>query len=795
MAGLFFCRVPFFCNIMSILFISGLQPDGMQSSSGGNAVRGIAEALCKNAGESVEFVSHPNVPSFPNGKLWIRGCNNEFNGGFKVYVLPTLNLKIIKSRVWGVCCKRVIKDWAKRHEGERLKVLVYNTYHPPIDDVYNACRSVGAELYAVLYDLGVPPKRLGLSWLTMIGYRLAEKTAKKYIPLLDGRIIINELIEKHYAPGRSYILVDGGVNQQVINHLFPLKEKQGDVFTFVLAGMLWDQNGTKLVLDAMSRYSYPNVRVIFAGKGNDVPLIEEAAKQDSRISYVGMLNMDELFKLYESADVLLNLRMEEEVDFHFPGKLLEYLATGRYVISTPVAHAERDYGAYMAVLHDRTPEGLSRMMEEVLLMGKDLLYETGMKARTFMLANRTWDVQTQRMLKYMEKNMRVAFYTVMFSLHQIPLADEMYAILGEDFRFFEMCNCADEEKASYVGGLARPYVVRVWEGEESRKEAMEWALTADVALFSTSCDVYPFLKARLGRGLLSFETGERWLKRGLVNIFSPNLIKNIWHYHTLFRNKPFYKLCSSAYCANDQYLLRSFVGRCFKWGYFTRVDPDFGVEVTVPGASTSETIPLMWCARFLKWKHPEIPVMLAAMLKREGFSFRIDMYGSGEELDNTRTLINRLKVEDVVSLKGNLPNEAIIREMRRHKIFLLTSDRREGWGAVMNEAMSNGCAVVSSDAIGSTPFLLKDGENGMVFRSGDLGTLHEKVVYLLEHSSECSRMGREAYRTMRDVWSPGQAARNFIRLSTDLLEGRDTSITVGPCSKALPIKRKKHGEG
>lgn len=392
---------------MAILFISGIVCDKSKSSSGGNAILGIAESLCHYANESVELVSYPQLPSFPKGKLWIPSYTDHLNDNKEVRFLPTLNLKIIKSKLWGRSCKNVIKEWAARHNGENLKVLIYNTYHPPIDDIFDASKKAGAELYAILYDLGIPPKRLGLSRMTMLGYRLAEKTAKKYIPLLDGRIIINELIAKHYAPNKDYILVDGGVNQQVINHLFPLKEQQGDTFTFVLAGMLWDQNGTKLVLDAMKMYSNPNVRVIFAGKGNDVPLIKEAAQEDSRISYVGMLNMDALFKLYEEADVLLNLRLEEEVDFHFPGKLLEYLATGRYVISTPVAHAERDYGEYMSVLHDKTPEGLVEMMESVQKLGKKCLFETGVKARSFMLENRTWDKQTKRILEYMhcrEKN-------------------------------------------------------------------------------------------------------------------------------------------------------------------------------------------------------------------------------------------------------------------------------------------------------------------------------------------------------------------------------------------------------
>lgn len=386
---------------MALLFISGIVTDIKKSSSGGNAVRGIAEALCRYAEESVELVGYPQVPSFPKGRLWIPSFHDKLNAEKDVYFMSTLNIKIVKSKLWGIESAQIIRDWARRHKGEDLKVLIYNTYHPSVDSIYKACQSVGARLYAILYDLGVPPKRLGMSRMTMLGYKMAERTAEKYIPLLDGRIVINELIVDYYAPGKDYILVDGGINQNVINHLFPLIEKTGDVYTFVLAGMLWDQNGTQLVLDTMKKYSNPNVRVIFAGKGNDVPLIEAAAAKDTRISYVGMLNMDDLFKLYEQADVLLNLRLEEEVDFHFPGKLLEYLATGCYVISTPVAHAERDYGEHMAVLHDKTPEGLVQMMESVQKKGKHLLFETGVRARQFMLENRTWDKQTVRILEYM----------------------------------------------------------------------------------------------------------------------------------------------------------------------------------------------------------------------------------------------------------------------------------------------------------------------------------------------------------------------------------------------------------
>ena len=387
---------------MALLFISAVQPNRGESNSGGNALQGMASAFCKYAKEDVTFVSHPSYTSFPGGPLWIPAKEERLEDGHVIRFLPTLNLKVVKSKLWGLSCRSIIKKWAAAHRGEQLKVLVFNTYHPPIDDLYKACRKNGAALYAILYDLGVPPKRLGLSPLSMLGYRLAEKKAKKYIPLLDGRIIINERIADYYAPGKDWILVDGGINSYVQAHLFPLEEKKDDVFTFVLAGMLWDQNGTRLLLDAMKLNNNPQVRVVFAGKGIDVPLIEAAAREDSRISYAGMLKMDQLFQLYQQADVLLNLRLEEEVDFHFPGKLLEYLVTGRAVISTPVAHAERDYGKYLSVLHDCTPEGLASLMDAVIQRGKHQLYETGLEARKFMLENRNWDVQTQRMLAYMD---------------------------------------------------------------------------------------------------------------------------------------------------------------------------------------------------------------------------------------------------------------------------------------------------------------------------------------------------------------------------------------------------------
>ncbi|MBO4403621.1 MAG: glycosyltransferase [Bacteroidales bacterium] len=380
--------------------------------------------------------------------------------------------------------------------------------------------------------------------------------------------------------------------------------------------------------------------------------------------------------------------------------------------------------------------------------------------------------------------MKIVFFSNFLNHHQVLLCDELYEATNKSFVFISLYEMpVSFKKSGYPDYSDRPYMLKAYDSEENMRKAHAYALSADVALFGEP-QALPFEVERAKAGMLSFEVGERWLKRGWINVFSPRLIKNQWYYHTLFYRKPVYRLCSSAYAAVDVRRLHSFKGRCYKWGYFTKVDESFDPDAPISDASASESTHLMWCARFLKWKHPELPVQLAYRLKKKGYNFLIDMFGSGEEYENTKGLMKALDVEQCVKLRGNLPNDEMLKEMRKHSIFLFTSDQNEGWGAVLNEAMSNGCAVVASHAIGAAPFLIKDGTNGYVFESENIEQLYEKVVFLMEHPSERKRVAKEAYYTMKNIWSPRNAAHNFLKLIESLEKGEDAAIEEGPCSKA-----------
>ena len=380
--------------------------------------------------------------------------------------------------------------------------------------------------------------------------------------------------------------------------------------------------------------------------------------------------------------------------------------------------------------------------------------------------------------------MKIAFFSNFINHHQALLSDELYKLTKRNYYFISL----EPMPASFVArGYPsfddRPYLIKAYENELSNKRAIEIAIESDVAIFGASSIKYLVLRSRK-TDKISFEVSERWLKRGWINLFSPNLLKNQWFYHTLFYKKPVYKLCSSAFAAVDQRRLFSYKNRCFKWGYFTVVDDMFELDGSRLDESNSESTTLMWCARFLNWKHPELPIQLAARLKRKGYNFILDMFGDGEKYGEIENLIETLEVRDCVRLYGNRPNSEILQEMRKHKIFLFTSDRNEGWGAVLNEAMANGCVPVASNEIGSVPYLIKDKINGLVFKSCNLDSLEQSVCFLLDNPKKIMSMSEAALHTMQEVWSPKNAANSLIQLANDLVKNGNSSITEGPCSKA-----------
>ena len=120
--------------------------------------------------------------------------------------------------------------------------------------------------------------------------------------------------------------------------------------------------------------------------------------------------------------------------------------------------------------------------------------------------------------------MTIVFFSNFINHHQKLVADELDRLTGYQYTFVEVMPIPEWiTNSGYPDYSQLPYVLRAWENEENKRKAFALASEADVALFA-GIEVLDFQVFRLKKtNKLTFEVSERWLKRGWVNLFSPNL--------------------------------------------------------------------------------------------------------------------------------------------------------------------------------------------------------------------------------------------------------------------------------
>lgn len=386
--------------------------------------------------------------------------------------------------------------------------------------------------------------------------------------------------------------------------------------------------------------------------------------------------------------------------------------------------------------------------------------------------------------------MTVVFYTNFINHHQVPLADEFYKILGDDYKMVTFEPLPESFRLKgYADFSYKPYLIEAFHSEYNMKKAYQLSIASDVVILGAAPE--SFIHERLKMNKITFRYGERLFKKIDRRFLRRSYWMSLYHEHTKYRRKPLYMLAASAYMKSDVSKLFAYPNKVFKWGYFTNAS-EIDIHEVLRKKRNIQQIRILWCGSICQVKRPDLIVKLGCLLKRENIDFHIDMVGEDSGWTNQiKDMIHELNVSDCVSMLGSYPNEQLLKMMQDYHIFAFTSDRGEGWGVVLNEAMGSGCAVVVSNRIGAAPFLIQNKKNGLLFKSGNVRSLYQQVLTLINDCELRESLTIQAYRTISEEWSPYTAAKNFIRLTNGIITNSPQYIMDGPCSKALIVNHKK----
>lgn len=378
--------------------------------------------------------------------------------------------------------------------------------------------------------------------------------------------------------------------------------------------------------------------------------------------------------------------------------------------------------------------------------------------------------------------MKIVFLSNYFTHHQLYLSEALNSLQNSQYFFVENTDMTDERKKLGWGIENFPdYVVHPVKTLNEKEKLQELINSADVVIQGSAPE--DLLNHRKSAGELIIRYSERIYKSGFNIIRWPVRVLKFWSRHTKYKNQ--YLLCASAYTSRDFALNGTYINKTYKWGYFPETKNYVLEKLT--GQKDSNLI--LWCGRFIDRKHPDDVIEVAKRLKQDGYSFQIKMIGTGDMQERLKDCIESENLQDCIQLTGSMKPEKVREYMERAGIYLFTSDFNEGWGAVLNESMNSGCAVVASHAIGAVPFLVDHKQNGLIYENGNLADLYNKVKYLLDNPDEQKRLGEAAYHTIADLWNAEVAAERFIHFIDEIKDhGYCALYESGPCSRAKIIR-------
>lgn len=325
--------------------------------------------------------------------------------GMSGWMIPFINILFLKQITIGVANFLFLSVWLWKNRKKRRLLLVYNLYPPMSLPVLLAARLFGATSIAVVPDF---PHNLSFNFRGLRGalQRLNVWLEATSLSRFTGIIPLTRYISDDFAPKHRALVMEGGVSDEEADaeSAPQVKRPESPETVCLFSGTLSDVNGIALLLDAFCLIPDPTFRLWILGRGPLEHLVRKAAADDTRIVYWGFVPNAEVMRLQRQATLLLNARPTDQLiaRYTFPSKLLEYMLSGRPVLSTALPGIPDEYHQFIHVLLEANPEALAAMIQRICSRPAAELDEFGKCSRAFVLGNKTWTQQGKRVFEFLE---------------------------------------------------------------------------------------------------------------------------------------------------------------------------------------------------------------------------------------------------------------------------------------------------------------------------------------------------------------------------------------------------------
>lgn len=360
------------------------------------------EGLEKNLQQPVKILTRMSLGLYPirYKKALIRGHRFHHRPDAQDYALGFLNTLPIRPFFFHCVGVQSAVKWARTVTGEP-KVFIAYSY--AMLTVLCAVKRANPRVKTVLVLLDLPrytDMAHANSRVYKIKHGLEEKKLKDSLQNVDILVPITEQMRNEIDPRHQIhsVIIDGMVKCRDY-----IDSPPNDIFTIAYTGTLTRNYGILDIIDAIGQIKDRGVRLVICGRGEVEKEVQEAAINDARIIYRGMVSADEAYACQCSADLLINPRKNEEeyTKYSFPSKILQYMSSGTPVLCYHLDGMCEDYDQFLFYVEQN--ESLAQSIQRIMAMDREYINNRGIQAREYVLHKKSNAAQTKRILEELDK--------------------------------------------------------------------------------------------------------------------------------------------------------------------------------------------------------------------------------------------------------------------------------------------------------------------------------------------------------------------------------------------------------
>ncbi len=182
------------------------------------------------------------------------------------------------------------------------------------------------------------------------------------------------------------------------------------------------------------------------------------------------------------------------------------------------------------------------------------------------------------------------------------------------------------------------------------------------------------------------------------------------------------------------------------------VSKDNRNEISRDEIGVNQKYIILYLGRIIGVKGLDILIKAFKKIEMEREDVFLLIGGEGKFRLSCEKLARELEIRNIKFL-GSIPSEKVGSYYKLSDIFVLPScitNRAEAWGLVINEAMSMGKPIITTDAVGASYDLVKDGINGYVVKNKNVHELYEALKRILQDNRLMRAMGENSRKIFEE---------------------------------------------